>query len=209
MAGSTDVVQKLLQIKAIKLNLKKPFVWSSGVESPIYCDNRIIWSYPGIRSRIIKNLQGLIEEPQNINAIVGVATAGIAPAAYLSYHMSLPLAYVRSSKKAHGMQNKIEGYLTGNEKVIVVEDLISTGRSSIKACEALQKANIRVSKVVSIFSYELRIAQSNFDKAGIRFESLAGISDLYDAGLESGFLKKSDVNKLNKWKEELDKNYMK
>lgn len=209
MADSMEIVQKLLQIKAIKLDLEKPFVWSSGVKSPIYCDNRIIWSYPGIRSGIIKRLQELVEEPQNINAIVGVATAGIAPAAYLSYHMSLPLAYVRSGKKEHGMKNQIEGYLTGNEKVVVVEDLISTGGSSIKACEALEEANIHVSKVISIFSYELRIAQSNFDKAGLRYESLAGISDLYDAGLESGFLKKSDINKLEKWKEELDKNYMK
>jgi len=209
MGGSIEVVQKLLQIKAIKLDLKKPFVWSSGVKSPIYCDNRIIWSYPGIRSGIIKRLQELVEEPQNINAIVGVATAGIAPAAYLSYHMSLPLAYVRSGKKEHGMKNQIEGYLNGNEKVVVVEDLISTGASSIRACEALEEANIHVSKVISIFSYDLRVAQSNFDKAGLRYESLAGISDLYDTGLKSGFLKKSDINKLEKWKEELDKNYMK
>ncbi len=209
MAGSIEVVQKLLQIKAIKLDLKKPFVWSSGVESPIYCDNRIIWSYPGIRSGIIKSLQGLIEDPQNVNAIVGVATAGIAPAAYLSYHMSMPLAYVRSGEKKHGMKNQIEGYLTGNEKVIVVEDLISTGASSLRACEALRDIGIRVSKVISIFSYDLRIAQSNFDKAELQYESLAGISDLYESGLESGFLKKRDVNKLEEWKEELDKNYIK
>jgi orotate phosphoribosyltransferase len=207
MSVGSDIVRKLLQIKAIKVQMDEPFIWSSGIESPIYCDNRVIWSFPGIRSSVIKALQDLIEEPQNINAIVGVATAGIAPAAYLSHNMSLPLAYVRSSKKAHGMQNKIEGYLNGNEKVVVVEDLISTGGSSIQASQALIGESIKVHKVISIFSYGLNLAQSNFDKAKLQYASVANLKDLFNVGLESGFLSKRDVNKIESWKSKLEKSY--
>lgn len=207
MAVSHEVVRKLMQIKAIKFDLKKPFTWASGIESPIYCDNRVIWSYPGIRTFIIDEMIQKIKTIRNVNAIVGVATAGIAPAAFIARELSLPLAYVRSKKKGHGMENQIEGRLRNDENVVVIEDLISTGNSSISAVKALMENGIKVDSVRSVFSYNLRIAQSNFDKINLQYDSLANLDDLIDLGLSEGFFKKSDVNKLQDWKEKVEQKF--
>ncbi len=207
MSISLEVVSKLIQIKAIKFDIKNPFIWSSGIESPIYCDNRVIWSYPGIRTFIIDQMVRKIHSIRDVNAIVGVATAGIAPASYVSREMALPLAYVRAKKKSHGMENQIEGRLRGDENVVVVEDLISTGGSSIRAAQALIEQGVNVSAVISIFSYNLSVAQSNFDKAQIQYMSLSNLDDLIELGLEEGFFKRKDVNKLIDWKKTVENRY--
>lgn len=205
MNEAKEIIQRLIQIKAIKLNFENPFTWSSGIKSPIYCDNRLIWSYPGIRSYIINALIKNNERSQNINAIAGVATAGIPPAAFLASQLSLPFVYVRSNSKDHGLENKIEGRILGDENVLVIEDLISTGGSSIAAAQALIERGVKIEGVHSIFSYGLRKAQSNFDKAGIAHQSLARLNHLIEYGIENEIMSKKEAEKLEEWRNTIDK----
>ena len=163
---SQEVATQLLEIKAIKLRPKKPFDWSSGWKSPIYCDNRLSLSYPTIRNFIKNQLTEITKKKfPDVECIAGVATAGIPQGALLADSLDLPFVYVRSKPKGHGLENMIEGKVTKRQKVVIMEDLVSTGGSSLKAAEALQAAGFNILGMVAIFTYGLEIAQENFKKA--------------------------------------------
>lgn len=163
------IAESLLQIKAIKLQPEKPFTWASGWKSPIYCDNRIALSYPKVRTYIRQELVTAIEETYGRpDVIAGVATAAIAQGALVAEAMGLPFVYVRASAKDHGRENLIEGEITEGQTVVVIEDLISTGKSSLKAVEALREAGCKVKGMISIFTYGFSLAESNFEKNNVR-----------------------------------------
>lgn len=197
---ATEVARKLLQIKAIKLSPQKPFTWASGILSPIYCDNRLVLSHPDARDLVMK---GFVEESKKypgIDAIVGVATAGIPHGALLADRLDLPFAYVRAKAKAHGRQNKIEGQLEKGAKVLVVEDLISTGGSSLQAVAALVDYGVEVEAVVSIFTYEFQKASDAFAKANCKFSSLSSYSTLLDEAQKQGYIKTEELALLKQWR---------
>ena len=161
------VAHKLLEIGAIKINYKKPFTWSSGWKSPVYCDNRLALSYPDVRTYIKNCLtQAVKDNFKDVEAIAGVATAGIPQGALIADALDLPYSYVRPKPKEHGMGNLIEGRIEKNQKVVLIEDLISTGGSSLKAAEALKDAGAKVLGMVAIFTYGFDTAAQNFEKAG-------------------------------------------
>ena len=195
-----EVAAKLLQIKAIKLSPQEPFTWASGILSPIYCDNRIALSYPEARQLII---DGFVKESamyQDFDMIAGVATAGIAHGALLADRLNLPFAYVRSKAKQHGRQNQIEGYLPDGAKVLVIEDLISTGGSSLLAVEALREAGAKVKGVMAIFSYQFASAEEAFQKVNCPFSTLSNYSALLEAAVSSNYISSSDLSLLKKWR---------
>ena len=168
---SREIARQLLQIKAIKLSPQNPFTWASGLRSPIYCDNRIVLSYPAVRREVIK---GLIEAAASLgeyDSVAGVATAGIAHGVLLAESQELPFAYVRSKAKAHGRQNQIEGEIRPGSRVMVVEDLISTGGSSLQAVEALKAIDCEIVGVIAIFSYGFEKANTAFAEANCNFFS--------------------------------------
>src|SRR5689334_17044054 len=168
------VATMLLKIQAIKLSTTKPFTWSSGWKSPIYCDNRLSLSYPEIRNTIRDGLVEAIQENfSTVESIAGVATAGIAQGAWVSESMNLPFLYVRPKPKDHGMENLIEGKITKGQKVVVIEDLVSTGGSSLKAVQALREAGFDVLGMVSIFNYGFDVANQNFKQADVKLISLS------------------------------------
>lgn len=198
---SLKVAEFLLQIKAIKLQPQKPFTWASGWNSPIYCDNRITLSYPPVRTFIRQRLAEVIhEEFSSANLIAGVATAGIPQGVLVAQELGLPFAYVRSAPKEHGMNNMIEGEVKEGQKVVVVEDLISTGKSSLKAVDALRAAGCEVVGMVSIFTYGFEVASQNFQAANCKFISLSNYDDLIDQALESSFITPNDVEILKSWR---------
>ncbi len=200
---SLKVAEFLLQIKAIKLQPQKPFTWASGWKSPIYCDNRITLSYPPVRTFIRQRLSEVInEEFTSVNLIAGVATAGIPQGVLVAQELGLPFAYVRSAPKDHGMNNMIEGEVKEGQRVVIVEDLISTGKSSLKAVEALRAAGCEVIGMVSIFTYGFEIAKSNFEQANCKLISLSNYSDLVEQALASSFISEADVNLLKSWRED-------
>lgn len=206
MINKSEIEQKvaefLLQIKAIKLQPNNPFTWASGIKSPIYCDNRITLSHPTIRTYIRQNLTALIhEEYGSVGLIAGVATAGIPQGALVAQELGLPFAYVRSKPKEHGTGSLIEGEIFDNQRVIVVEDLISTGKSSLQAVEALREAGCDVAGLVAIFSYGLDEATQNFKKAKCRFSTLSNYSALIDYASEHRFINKDDLELLRKWRD--------
>ena len=196
------VAKNLLQIKAIKLNNSNPFTWASGLKSPIYCDNRIALSYPKIRTFIRQELvKSITEKFGDIDVIAGVATAGIPQGALVAQEMGLPFIYVRSAKKSHGMTNMIEGVLHSGQSVMVVEDLISTGKSSLAAVDALREAGANVKGMVSIFTYGLPIADENFKKAKCKLVSLSNYEYLVKTGIAENSISEKDQDSLLKWKE--------
>ena len=194
------IAQKLLKIKAIKLNSQNPFTWASGIKSPIYCDNRISLSYPEIRSQIKNGLAELSKDFDQFEYIGGVATAGIAHGALLADHLDMPFIYVRSKAKEHGRQNRIEGRLEPGKKVLVVEDLISTGGSSIQAVEAIRANGNEVVGVIAIFSYGFQRASDTFRKANCPFRTLSNYDVLLDQAVDMGAISHSDMNTLLEWK---------
>ena len=212
MYKSKEIAKLLLDIKAVTLSPKAPYTWASGIKSPIYCDNRLTISYPKVRKIISEELVKLIKnEYPEVEAIVGTATAGIPQAAWVSDMMELPMAYVRSSSKAHGKNNQIEGQLKAGTKVVVIEDLISTGGSSIQACEALIEAGIEVLSVVSIFSYEMLKASENFKKANINFKSLVTLSILKEEAVKLNYINDDSLDSIALWAqdpEEYTKQYL-
>ena len=168
------VAKKLLEINAIKLNVENPFTWASGWKSPIYCDNRLSLSYPEVRTFIKNQLASTIQENfSGAEAIAGVATAGIPQGALVADALNIPFIYVRSKPKGHGLENLIEGKVTKGQKVVVIEDLVSTGGSSLKAIEALMKSEVSVLGMVSIFTYGFPVAQENFDNAKVPLISIS------------------------------------
>jgi orotate phosphoribosyltransferase len=198
---ATPVADMLLQIEAIKLNTTKPYIWSSGWKSPIYCDNRLSLSYPEVRNIIKDGLVHAIEENFfTAEAIVGVATAGIAQGALVADSMNLPFLYVRPKPKEHGMENLIEGKITKDQKVVVVEDLVSTGGSSLKTVAALRDAGFKVLGMVSIFSYGFDIATRNFYEADVSLISLSDYSHLLSQALKGRYITEEQVTSLKAWR---------
>lgn len=200
--SALKVAEFLLQIKAVKLQPSNPFTWASGLKSPIYCDNRITLSYPNIRTYIRQELAKLVS--QNFpkpDAIVGVATGGIAQGALVAQDLGLPFAYVRSEAKNHGMKNLVEGHLEKGQNVVVVEDLVSTGKSSLAAVDALREAGLNVKGMVAIFSYGFNDAKDAFDKKNIKLVTLTDYNILVEQALKSEYIKKADVETLKKWRE--------
>jgi len=196
------MAQFLLQIKAIKLNLEQPYTWASGWKSPIYCDNRITLSYPVIRTYIRQQFAELINDDfGDIDLIAGVATGGIAHGVLVAQDMGLPFAYVRSSAKGHGLTNSIEGVVESGQSVIVIEDLISTGGSSLKVVEALREAGANVKGLVSIFNYGFQVADDTFKDAGCIVHSLSDYNFLIEQALADGFIREADMAILKKWRE--------
>ena len=192
---------KLLEVKAIKLQPANPFTWASGWLSPFYCDNRKTLSYPALRSFVKLELCHIIQEqfPQ-ADAIAGVATGAIAQGALVADQLGLPFCYVRSKAKDHGMGNQIEGELPAGAKVVVVEDLISTGGSSLKAVEALRQAGIEVVGMVASYTYGFPVAEQAFSQAGVRLVTLTDYEAVVTKALETGYISQSDVPLLAEWR---------
>ena len=192
----------LLQSKAIILEPAKPFTWASGWQSPIYCDNRVTLSYPEIRNYIREAFTQVIEETFPApDVVAGVATGAIAQGVLVAEAMNLPFVYVRPSAKGHGRQNLIEGRLQPGQKVVVVEDLISTGGSSLKAVEALREAGAEVSGMVAIFSYGFQLAEDNFRKANVALRTLTDYHTLLETALDSGDILPGQVDMLQEWRQ--------
>ena len=190
----------LLHINAIKLNPRKPFTWASGWKSPIYCDNRLVLSYPAIRNfikhELAKNIENLYGKP---DVIAGVATGAIGIGALVADEMGLPFVYVRPEAKKHGRQNQIEGKLEKGQNVVVVEDLISTGKSSLNAVNALKKESINVKGMVAIFTYGFEISEKNFLKNNIELRTLGNYSYLLEQALNTGFINEIELKTLSNW----------
>lgn len=202
MTNSNSIAEQLLSIGAVYLKPNEPFTWASGILSPIYCDNRLTLSYPTLRKEIARGLVELITEHfQDAEIIAGTATAGIPHAAWVSDLMELPMCYVRSKAKGHGKGNQIEGKVSEGKKVVVVEDLISTGGSVITAVEALREAGCEVLGVVSIFTYELEKGKEQLKRNDIASYSLATYSTLIDVALKNGVILENDLSTLKEWRE--------
>jgi len=197
------VAESLLQIKAIKLQPKNPFTWASGWKSPIYCDNRVTLSHPAIRTYIRQKLAKLIQEEfGSVDMISGVATAGIPQGVLVAQDLGLPFSYVRSSAKDHGRQNLIEGEVVSGQRVVVIEDLVSTGKSSLQAVKALRDAGCNVVGLVSIFTYGLDQAAVNFAEAKCTLFSLCDYNALIDVAVEHSYVLESDVELLKEWRKD-------
>ncbi|MBU7592049.1 orotate phosphoribosyltransferase [Metabacillus halosaccharovorans] len=196
------IAKHLLEIKAVYLQPNDPFTWSSGLKSPIYCDNRLTLSFPSIRTDIAEGLSALIKDyyPE-VEVVAGTATAGIPHAAWVSDKLNLPMCYVRSKAKGHGKGNQIEGKVSENQKVVVVEDLISTGGSAITAVEALRAAGCEVLGVVSIFTYDLALGKSKLYESNIKNHSLCDYDTLVEVAAKEGYVTEQDINKLKMWRE--------
>lgn len=202
MKRELAVAEKLLQINAVKLNPQNPFTWASGWKSPIYCDNRKILSYPHIRDFIKSEMTNTVfTEFPEADVIAGVATAGIPHGALIADLLSLPFVYVRSKPKEHGMGNQIEGVLEAGQKVVVIEDLISTGKSSMEAVVALQEAGAVVVGLCSVFNYGFEIAKNVFAQAHIPTHSLSNYNALLELCLEKKTISENDMQLLHQWRE--------
>jgi orotate phosphoribosyltransferase len=197
------VAEFLLQIKAVKLQPNNPFVWASGWNSPIYCDNRITLSFPAIRTFIRQAYsEAVLEYFGKPDIIAGVATGGIAQGALVAQELGLPFIYVRSTAKEHGMGNQIEGNYEKGQKVVVIEDLISTGGSSIKAIDALQQAGMDVKGLIAIFSYGFKIADENFKKVNCPYVTLTNYDFMVEEALKKEYISQNDVASLRDWKDQ-------
>jgi orotate phosphoribosyltransferase len=206
MNTARKIATFLLRTKAVKLSPKAPFKWSSGWNSPIYCDNRITLSDVEARGFIKKALAKAIKkEFPEATLIAGVATAGIAQGALVADQLNLPFAYVRPKPKEHGMGNQIEGRIGPGSKVVVLEDLISTGGSSIKAAEALQAQGIEVLGMVAIFTYGFKTADKNFEDKNLKLVTLSNYSYLIDEALKQDYIKEEDIDLLKKWRRSPEK----
>jgi orotate phosphoribosyltransferase len=206
MVNKAEIEQKvagsLLQIKAIKLQPNDPFTWASGWKSPIYCDNRITLSHPAIRTYIRQELSDLIRESfGSVEVIAGVATAGIPQGVLVAQELGLPFVYVRSKAKDHGRTNLIEGELHPGQRIVVIEDLISTGQSSLFVVDALRQAGCDVAGLVAIFSYSFDIADQNFKNAKCPYFTLSNYEALIKYGVENNFIKPQELELLKKWRE--------
>ena len=197
--------KKLLKIKAVKLQPSNPFTWASGWKSPIYCDNRKLMSYPTIRNFLkIQFARIILEKYPDVEAIAGVATGAIAPGAIVADLLDLPFVYVRATPKGHGLENLIEGDLRPKQKVVVVEDLVSTGLSSLKAVEAIRKDGAEVLGMVSIFTYGFPIAAKNMEEANVQLTSLSNYEAILDEALHTEYIDESDLQTLQDWREQPD-----
>lgn len=199
-----EIAKILLDLKAVSLSPKAPYTWASGIKSPIYCDNRLTLSFPKERKIIEEELKKLIEEKfPEVEYLMGTATAGIPHAAIVADKMNLPMGFVRSSNKDHGKGNKIEGKIVEGSKVVVIEDLFSTGGSSIKAANALKEAGFEVLGVCGIFSYNLDECKKNFENNKLPFYSLTNYDELLDIALQIDYIEHDDLEKLRAWKKDI------
>jgi len=199
---ASQVAANLLKIKAIKLSPTDPFTWASGLRSPIYCDNRITLSHPEIRDFIKESLKDKVWAFGEYDVIAGVATAGIPHGALLADALGKPFIYVRSKSKAHGRQNQIEGELKKGSKVLVVEDLISTGKSSLAACDTLIEAGAKVIGVVAIFTYGFQSAKDIFSERQIPMDTLTNYRNLLKVALETNYINESEKSLLESWNQD-------
>ncbi|MGH1631908.1 orotate phosphoribosyltransferase [Enterococcus casseliflavus] len=200
---SNQIAKDLLDIEAIFLRPNEPFTWASGIKSPIYCDNRITMSYPHVRRAIAKGLAAVIKTTYpEAEVIAGTATAGIPHAAWVAELLDLPMVYIRSKAKEHGKGNQIEGRIQPNQKMVVIEDLLSTGGSVLEACEAAKREGADVLGVAAIFTYELPQVQDNFDQAGLSYVTLTNYTALIESALETGAIQESDVALLQEWRKD-------
>jgi orotate phosphoribosyltransferase len=195
------VAEKLLKVKAVKLQPNNPFTWASGWKSPIYCDNRKTLSYPGIRNFIKTELSRLVYENfGEATAIAGVATGAIAQGALVADELGLPFIYVRSKPKDHGLENLIEGDLRPGSKVLVIEDLISTGSSSLKAVEAIRNDGSEVIGMLAIFTYGFPIAEKQFKEANVNWMTLSNYDAILNAALATDYIDESEIKALQEWR---------
>jgi len=205
MSLNKDTAKKtaelLLQIKAIKLNPNDPFTWASGWKSPIYCDNRITLSYPPVRNFLKENISKLVDKKYGKpDVIAGVATGAIAIGILVAQELGVPFVYVRPEPKKHGRKNQIEGFLEKGQNVVVIEDLISTGKSSLNAVTALKEAEVNVKGMIAIFSYGFGIAAENFKEANVELTTLSNYDYLLEQALDSKFIDNEEMRVLESWK---------
>ena len=201
-----EIAKDLLKIKAVKLSPNKPFTWASGIKSPIYCDNRLTISYPEIRKQIAQGLAAQIKaEFPDVEVIGGVATAGIPHAAWVADELGLPLIYVRSKPKDHGRGKQIEGVLPAHAKTVLIDDLLSTGGSVLKAVQAAQNEGADVIGVGAIFSYQLPAVSANFKQVGLSFTTLTNYSELLEAATEENYIAADQLETLKKWRQAPEK----
>lgn len=195
-----NIAKILLDIKAVTLSPDEPYTWASGIKSPIYCDNRLILSYPEERKEVESSLAEIVKNkfPQ-AQYIMGTATAGIPHAALIAEKLNLPMGYVRSSNKGHGKQNKIEGRKIENAKVVVIEDLFSTAGSSIDAAKALEEEGYEILGIISVFTYNLDSAKKNFEKENYQHDSLTNLDELVELAVETGYINAKQAEKLKKF----------
>jgi orotate phosphoribosyltransferase len=203
MTDAKVVAEKLLQVNAVKLNPGQPFTWASGWKSPIYCDNRRILSFPFIRDYIKSEMCNVIfEKFPEAELLAGVATAGIAWGAMAADQLKLPYIYVRPKPKEHGMGNQVEGFYEQGQKTVVIEDLVSTGKSSLQVVDVLKKAGIEVIGMVSIFTYGFPVATEAFDKASLVYQSLTNYPTLIELAIEKGIVSAGQQEILLKWRDD-------
>ena len=196
-----EIAEALLKIQAVKLSPNEPFTWASGIKSPIYCDNRLTISYPKIRTAIAKGIAELISEKYpKVEVIAGTATAGIPHAAWIAAELDLPLVYVRSKPKDHGRGKQIEGVLHPGAKTVVIDDLLSTGGSVLKAVKAAQNEGADVLGVGAIFSYQLQAIADNFRQADLSYFTLTNYSELLEAAVETNYISTTERAALEKWR---------
>lgn len=203
MTLEMTIAKDLLEIEAVFLSPNEPFTWASGIKSPIYCDNRITMSYPAIRKEIAAGLAEKIKENYpDVEVIAGTATAGIPHAAWVADILDLPMVYIRSKAKDHGKGNQIEGRITDGQKMVVIEDLISTGGSVLEACEAAKREGADVLGVAAIFTYELPKGKARFEEAKTPLVTLTNYSALLEVALETDYIGQDDMKLLKDWKED-------
>jgi len=201
--SAKQVAEYLLQIKAIKLEPTNPFTWASGWKSPIYCDNRKTLSHPEVRDYIKKAFaKAVLAKYPDVEVIAGVATGAIALGALVADELNLPMIYIRSSAKAHGMTNLIEGDYKAGQKVVVIEDLISTGGSSLKAVDALREAECEVQGMFAIFTYGFQTSVDNFTNANCEFETLSDYPTMIEQAVKIGYVDSADSEKLSEWRKD-------
>ncbi len=196
------IADHLLQIKAIRLNTDEAYIWASGLNSPIYCDNRKALSYPPIRTDIVQGFVSLSNEFTQIEAIAGVATAGIAWGAWLASALNLPFVYVRSKPKEHGLKNLLEGELAPNSRILVIEDLVSTGGSSLDAIASLESGGHTVLGLLSIFHYGFDIAKQRFSEKNLKFMSLTDFPNLLERALQANYINQTTYENLLSWNQD-------
>lgn len=198
-----QIVKELLSIKAVSLSPNEPFTWASGIKSPIYCDNRLTMSYPDVRRLVAKGLANLIKENYpSVEVIAGTATAGIPHAAWVAEELGLPMVYIRGKSKDHGKKNQIEGRIDNGAKMVIIEDLISTGGSVIDAAQAAKREGADVLGVAAIFTYQLPSGVENFKAAGIPFDTLTNYDELIDVAIENDYISQDDRLLLQEWKKD-------
>jgi orotate phosphoribosyltransferase len=200
-----EIAESLLQIKAIKLNPANPFTWASGWRSPIYCDNRKILSYPAVRKQIYEAFAEVIREKYpEAEVIAGVATGAIAHGVLAAEALGKPFIYVRSAPKSHGLANQVEGEVKPGAQVVVVEDLVSTGGSSLNAVQALREAGVEVLGMVAIFTYGFPAAEENFAKNGVTLNTLSNYNVMIELAAEQGYVQGSELETLKEWRKSPD-----